>query len=73
MVIYEILEEFEQMFDNMRVYKETDKVLGFEVEYDNERELQEAFDFVETLNNMNIFAEVHEVEPGLADFYIAQG
>ena len=55
----------------MRIYKDTNRVLGFEVEYDNERELDEAIDFVETLNNMNIFAEVHEVEPGVADFYIA--
>ena len=71
MELWEVLEIFEQQVDNMRIYKDTNRVLGFEVEYDNERELDEAIDFVETLNNMNIFAEVHEVEPGVADFYIA--
>ena len=71
MELWEVFEEFEQMVDNMRVYKETNKVLAFEVEYDDERELDEAIDFVGDLQDMNIFAEVHNVEPGVADFYIA--
>ena len=36
MELWEVLEIFEQQVDNMRIYKDTNRVLGFEVEYDNE-------------------------------------